>query len=195
MGTFASTQNPHVFTPPGGRFQDFGSASVGLPWRFQSASKALRCVCERFRVDSRALPKRFHASGNASGALPRVWECFRKPSVMLPHRFRKASTLVPHCFRETLTPSALTLDPSAAFSHLCRGLPKTFYFALFKFTTRRAAEGFPLSHHFAALSSQLRSCPRALQPLAALLDAKTAPISSQYLSTRATKLNQQLAPV
>ena len=66
--------------------------------------------------------------------MARVWKCFRKLSVMLPHRFRKASELVPHCFDETPTPSAPTLDPSAAFSHLlCRGFPKTFYFALFNF--------------------------------------------------------------
>ena len=66
--------------------------------------------------------------------MPRVWKCFRKLSVMLPHRFRKASELVPHCVDETPTPSAPTLDPSAAFSHLlCRGFPKTFYFALFNF--------------------------------------------------------------
>ena len=77
---------------------------------------------------------RCRASGDASGAMPCVWKCFRKLSVMLPHRFRKASELVPHCFDETPTPSAPTLDPSAAFSHLlCRGFPKTFYFALFNF--------------------------------------------------------------
>ena len=37
---------------------------------------------------------RCRASGDASGAMPRVWKCFRKLSVMLPHRFRKASELV-----------------------------------------------------------------------------------------------------
>ena len=53
---------------------------------------------------------RCRASGDASGAMPRVWKCFRKLSVMLPHRFRKASELVPHCFDETPAPSAPTLD-------------------------------------------------------------------------------------
>ena len=32
--------------------------------------------------------------------MPRDWKCFRKLSVMLPHRFLKASELVPHCFDE-----------------------------------------------------------------------------------------------
>ena len=36
--------------------------------------------------------------------------------------------------------------------------------------------GFPLSLHFAALSSQLPSYPHSLPPLDALLDAKTAPM-------------------
>ena len=38
------------------------------------------------------------------------------------------------------------------------------------FSTRRAARRAALSLHFASLSSQLRSCPRSLPPLAAPLD-------------------------
>ena len=106
-----------------------------------------------FHGDSRALPRRFHAFWNAAGVIPErfpsVSTCLRTPpglcrvcgsaSASLPSCFRIASARLPRWFHiaSTRRPPHLhlaTLDPSAAFSHLCRGLPKTFYSGLFKLT-------------------------------------------------------------
>ena len=69
---------------------------------------------------------RCRASGDASGAMPCVWKCFRKLSVMLPHRFRKAFELAPWPFvlhvRRRSTSQYSVVHPAARLHELLPGV-------------------------------------------------------------------------